>query len=242
MPVPSAARLPHKGPSLEQLQMELSEYMTQLTAIHRYIYLQEKAKEPKADQGAGRQVVLGDQVNLKVFRRKWHEPWREGPYTVVRVTPTAVQLEGSTTWYHLSHCTKVPTETKGSMKLKTIWKTMWLLVEVMCSLMLQPTDNVEAKETVPRRPSQTLKTRSTGEPLELQPPQEAPHDHDQDKYDATIIFPIHTVSKPMPAFSAQIHYDPQPLSQEQGDKRGKRDLHTMWKWRHEKMMGNEKIK
>ena len=51
--------------------------------------MQEKAKEPKADQGAKRQVVPGDQVYLKVFRRKWHEPRREGPYT-------AVQVEGST--------------------------------------------------------------------------------------------------------------------------------------------------
>ncbi|MGL5599113.1 MAG: hypothetical protein ACRDDA_13615, partial [Aeromonas sp.] len=30
-----------------------------------------------------------------------------GPYTVVRATPTAVQVEGSTTWYHLNHCTRV---------------------------------------------------------------------------------------------------------------------------------------
>ncbi len=28
-------------------------------------------------------------------------------YTVVRATPTAVQVEGSTTWYHLNHCTRV---------------------------------------------------------------------------------------------------------------------------------------
>lgn len=53
-------------------------------------------------------VVPGDQVYLKVFRRKWNEPRREGPYAVVRATPTAVQVEGSTTWYHLNHCTRVP--------------------------------------------------------------------------------------------------------------------------------------
>ncbi len=27
---------------------------------------------------------------------------------MVRATPTAVQVEGSTTWYHLNHCTRVP--------------------------------------------------------------------------------------------------------------------------------------
>ncbi len=36
---------------------------------------------------------------------------------MVRATPTAVQVEGSTTWYHLNHCTRVPkvrTETEGN--------------------------------------------------------------------------------------------------------------------------------
>lgn len=28
---------------------------------------------------------------------------------VVRATPPTVQVEGSTTWYHLNHCTKLPT-------------------------------------------------------------------------------------------------------------------------------------
>lgn len=40
-----------------------------------------------------------------IFRnRKWNKPRREGPYTVVKATPTVVQVEGSTTWYHLNHC------------------------------------------------------------------------------------------------------------------------------------------
>ena len=48
----------------------------------------------------------GDQVYLRVFRRKWNEPRREGPYKVTNATPTAIQVEGSATWYHLNHCTK----------------------------------------------------------------------------------------------------------------------------------------
>ncbi len=47
-------------------------------------------------------IVPGDQVYLRVFRRKWNEPSREGPYKVVRVTPTAVQVEGSTLMTHSS--------------------------------------------------------------------------------------------------------------------------------------------
>ena len=48
----------------------------------------------------------GDQVYLRIFRRKWNEPRREGPYKVTSATPTAIQVEGSATWYHLNHCTK----------------------------------------------------------------------------------------------------------------------------------------
>lgn len=105
MPAPHL-RGPYKGPSLEQLQLELKEYMRQLTVIHKAIYLQEKSRVPDSSPAAACQVVPGDKVYIKVFRRKWHEPRREGPYEVVRATPTAVQVEGSTTWYHLNHCTK----------------------------------------------------------------------------------------------------------------------------------------
>ncbi|KAL0198676.1 hypothetical protein M9458_007216 [Cirrhinus mrigala] len=105
MPVPYC-RAPYKGPPLEQLQMELRSYMMKLTAI----YLQEKRKEPREETETACPVVPGDQVYLRVFRRKWNEPRREGPYKVVRATPTAAQVEGSTTWYHLNHCTRVPKE------------------------------------------------------------------------------------------------------------------------------------
>lgn len=45
---------------------------------------------------------------LRVLRMKWNEPRREGTYKMVRATPKAVQVEGSTSWYHLNHCTRVP--------------------------------------------------------------------------------------------------------------------------------------
>ncbi|XP_052425984.1 uncharacterized protein LOC127968690 isoform X2 [Carassius gibelio] len=80
-----------------------------VATIKQAIYLQEKRKEPSEESETACPVVPGDQVYLRVFRRKWNEPRREGPYTVVRATPTAVQVEGSTTWYHLNHCTRVPT-------------------------------------------------------------------------------------------------------------------------------------
>ncbi|KAK6301213.1 hypothetical protein J4Q44_G00293110, partial [Coregonus suidteri] len=55
-------------------------------------------------------VQPGDKVFVKVFRRKWYNERRDGPFEVVRSTGTAVQVKGSPTWYHLSHCVKAPTE------------------------------------------------------------------------------------------------------------------------------------
>lgn len=117
MPAPYC-RGPYKGPPLEQLQMELKSYMRKLTAIHKAICVQEKRKEPDEEAEITYPVVPGDRVYLRVFRRKWNEPRREGPYKVVRATPTAVQVEGSTTWYHLNHCTKVSKATAGEEENK----------------------------------------------------------------------------------------------------------------------------
>jgi hypothetical protein len=88
--------------------MELRAYMKQLTKIHEAIHTQEQNRGPREEEQAPGAIQPGDQVYLRVFRRRWNEPRREGPYTVVRATPTAVQVEGSTTWYHLNHCTRVP--------------------------------------------------------------------------------------------------------------------------------------
>ncbi|XP_062905776.1 uncharacterized protein LOC134347311 [Mobula hypostoma] len=66
---------------------------------------QEKQKEPEIDQGEG-PIQPGDQVYVPVFRRKWNKPRREGPFTVTKASPTAVQVEGRSTWYHLNHCTR----------------------------------------------------------------------------------------------------------------------------------------
>lgn len=65
----------YEGPSLEQLEVELKQYMQQLTMIHKSIYAQEKQKEPEADQEEG-PIKPGDQVYVRAFRRKWNEPRR----------------------------------------------------------------------------------------------------------------------------------------------------------------------
>ena len=52
----------------------------------------------------------GDKVFVKVFRGKWFNERRQGPFEVVHSTGTAVQVKGSPTWYHLSHCVKAPRE------------------------------------------------------------------------------------------------------------------------------------
>ncbi len=122
--------------------MKLRSYMRKLTAIHKAIYLQETESECP--------IVPGDQVYLRVFRRKWNEPRREGPYKVVRATPTAVQVEGSITWYHLNHCTRVPkvrTETNQikSLLLSHHHSTSALVSEILMSV-LQTVQKTKQKQ------------------------------------------------------------------------------------------------
>uniref|UniRef100_A0A3Q3FK85 Murine leukemia virus integrase C-terminal domain-containing protein n=1 Tax=Labrus bergylta TaxID=56723 RepID=A0A3Q3FK85_9LABR len=63
-------------------------------------------KKPPPYEKETNAVQPGDKVFVKVFRRKWFNERREGPFEVVRSTGTAVQVKGSPTWYHLSHCVK----------------------------------------------------------------------------------------------------------------------------------------
>lgn len=51
-----------------------------------------------------KKVQPGDWVYVKVFKRGWDNPRREGPYKVVLATPTTVKVEAKTVWYHLNHC------------------------------------------------------------------------------------------------------------------------------------------
>ncbi|GCB84234.1 hypothetical protein scyTo_0024855 [Scyliorhinus torazame] len=106
MPVPKIRGA--GGPALECLDQDAREYVRQLTIIHRTIFEQEKAKEEESP-AAEHQIRPGDQVYIRKFRRRWNEPRREGPFEVTKVSPTALQVEGSTLWYHLNHCTRTVT-------------------------------------------------------------------------------------------------------------------------------------
>ena len=99
-------RGPHKEPPLEQLELELKKYIRQLTSIHKLIFYQEKDRVPEPEEEPPREVEPDDQLYLRVFRRKWNEPRREGPFKVTNATLTAIEVEGSSTWYHLNHCRK----------------------------------------------------------------------------------------------------------------------------------------
>ena len=101
MPVPRM-RGPYRGPSLNTLELELKQYMKQLTAIHEIIYAQERAREEERQH----QLKPGDLAYVRKFRSRWNEPRREDPFHITTTSPTALQVEGSSVWYHLNHCTR----------------------------------------------------------------------------------------------------------------------------------------
>ncbi|KAK0155330.1 Pol polyprotein [Merluccius polli] len=53
----------------------------------------ERDRVPEPEDEPPRGMEPGDQVYLRVFRRKWNEPRREGPYKVTNATPTAIQYK-----------------------------------------------------------------------------------------------------------------------------------------------------
>ncbi|MDG2555475.1 hypothetical protein P7M41_26125, partial [Vibrio parahaemolyticus] len=86
------------------------EYLQSLTRIHRAVFQQ--VKGATEDRGVDipadlQRIRPGEQVYVKVFKRKWDQPRREGPYKVILATPTALKVEGKDIWFHLNHCCRV---------------------------------------------------------------------------------------------------------------------------------------
>lgn len=71
MPAPHL-RGPYEGPALEQLETELRAYMKQLTAINEATHTQEQNRGPREEEEAPCPVLPGDEVYLRVFRRRWN--------------------------------------------------------------------------------------------------------------------------------------------------------------------------
>ncbi|XP_044221330.1 protein NYNRIN-like [Thunnus albacares] len=106
MPVPYR-RGPYEGPPLEQCERELTCYLQHLTQIHKVVFQQIKTVAESKDVEIPEQlrtVEPGDWVYVKVFKRKWDQPRREGPFKVILATPTALKVEGKRFWFHLNHC------------------------------------------------------------------------------------------------------------------------------------------
>ncbi|XP_061899667.1 uncharacterized protein LOC133647926 [Entelurus aequoreus] len=92
-PMPSPVHKTTKGPSLDVLTNDMKSYVKQMTNIHRSISARFISLQAEVEREDGPLSVRpGDLVYVKVFRRKWNIPRREGPYEVARATPTAAQF------------------------------------------------------------------------------------------------------------------------------------------------------
>ena len=78
---------------------QMVSYCVQLTNALRSVHQQVKAALPVPASGPLHDLQPGDWVVIKDFRRKkWHQPRWRGPYQVLLTTPTAVRVEGHTSW------------------------------------------------------------------------------------------------------------------------------------------------
>ena len=105
-----------KGPSMSLLDEDLRAYVKHMKQIHRNInkFVKDQQEEEVKDLQKVRTMEIkpGDQVYLKIFRRKWFNNRREGPFTVTQSIGNAIRVQGSDTWYHLSHCIKAPPDSQ----------------------------------------------------------------------------------------------------------------------------------
>ena len=102
-----------KGPSLSLLDEEMRAYVKYMSnmqkSISAYVSKKQEQEERKELKRTPSNTILpGDQVYVRVHRRKWRDARRDGPFEVTRTTGHAIQVKGSPLWYHLSHCVKAP--------------------------------------------------------------------------------------------------------------------------------------
>ncbi len=74
-----------------------------------FFRLNSEPRETPDESNRNGPITVGNLVYIKVYRRKWDEPRREGPYEVTSATPTSIKVQGSNFWYHISHCLKINT-------------------------------------------------------------------------------------------------------------------------------------
>ncbi|KAK0134819.1 Gag-Pol polyprotein [Merluccius polli] len=61
---------------------------------------------PELEKEPPRGVEPGDQLYLRCSGECGTSPGEKDKYKVTNATPTVIEVEGSSTWYHLNHCTK----------------------------------------------------------------------------------------------------------------------------------------
>ncbi|KAG3264572.1 hypothetical protein H1C71_000890 [Ictidomys tridecemlineatus] len=79
-----------------------------LEKTQRYLWKQLATSCQPGDEGTPHRYQVGDFVYVRRHQVSSLEPRWKGPYQVLLITPTAVKVDGITSWIHASHLKPAP--------------------------------------------------------------------------------------------------------------------------------------
>ncbi|XP_071466358.1 uncharacterized protein [Marmota flaviventris] len=90
-----------------------------LERTQRYLWKQLATAYQPGDEGTPHRYQVGDFIYIRRHQVSSLEPHWKGPYQVLIITPTAVKVDGITSWIHASHLKPVPCPDSGWKLEKT---------------------------------------------------------------------------------------------------------------------------
>ncbi|XP_058441032.1 uncharacterized protein LOC131424872, partial [Marmota monax] len=111
---------PRSGSGRRKTPNGLLSGLKALERTQRYLWKQLATAYQPGDEGTLHRYQVGDFVYVRRHQVSSLEPRWKGPYQVLLITPTAVKVDGITSWIHASHLKPAPCPDSGWKLEKTV--------------------------------------------------------------------------------------------------------------------------